>query len=348
MTTEFEQHSLFLRARHAALLAAMPKARIRHLADKMNVSEVELVAAGCGKIQSMLLKEPAQNILRELGSLGRVMALTRNDWCVHERHGRYEQVRVGKSMGIVLGPDIDLRLFFGDWQTAWAVNDGGRLSLQFFDKSGGAIHKVYCTDETDIAAYHALVQKYQDPAPVWPLVAARTETPDQTLSEAPAALRDKWLAMKDTHAFFSLLQRHNVSRLTAIRGVGPDLAQEVPNDTAEKMLHAVAGQQIPMMCFVGNRGLIQIHSGPVQKLLRMGPWFNVLEPHFNLHLDTTAIVESWVVNKPSDDGWVTSLECYAENGEMIVQFFGARKPGIPELADWRRLLVDYCPLPLAA
>jgi len=348
MTASFDQQAAPLRKRYAELKAEQPKARIRNLAAQMSVSEMELVAAGCGEIRSTRLREPAQGIFKELGSLGRVMALTRNDWCVHERHGRYEDIRAGKTMGIVLGPDIDLRMFFGGWKTIWAVNDGGRSSLQFFDKAGDAIHKVYMTDESDKPAYDALVEKYADPAPQWPGVEPRVAKPDTTAPQAPPELRSDWLAMEDTHEFYGLLQKHNLSRLTALRGVGADLAQEVGNDLAERMLTDVAERDIPFMCFVGNHGMIQIHSGPVKKLMRTGPWFNVLEPHFNLHLDTTAIVSTWIVNKPSKDGWVTSLECFAENGDMIVQFFGARKPGVPELSSWRELLAGYCPLPLAA
>ena len=55
----------------------------------------------------------------------------------------------------------------------------------------------------------------------------------------------------------------------------------------------------------------------------------MLDPKFNLHLDTTAIASSWVVNKPTSDGWVTSLELYAANGDLIAQFFGERKPASP-------------------
>src|SRR3546814_1549272 len=75
------------------------------------------------------------------------------------------------------------------------------------------------------------------------------------------------------------------------------------------------------MCFVCNHGLIQIHSGSIKKLLRTGQWFKVLEPHFNLHLDTTVIDSTWIVNKPTSEGWVTSIECYTKDGEMIAQFF---------------------------
>jgi putative hemin transport protein len=49
-----------------------------------------------------------------------------------------------------------------------------------------------------------------------------------------------------------------------------------------------------------------------------------------------------VVCKPTVDGWVTSVEVYDNKDELIVQFFGARKPGSPELNAWRKLLRQYC------
>src|SRR3546814_11832077 len=83
--------------------------------------------------------ESPQEIFRELGTLGEVMALTRNEWCVHERHGRYESIQADGPVGLVLGPDIDLRVFFSGWDNAWAVEQDGRNSLQFFDRAGGAV-----------------------------------------------------------------------------------------------------------------------------------------------------------------------------------------------------------------
>ena len=75
--------------------------------------------------------------------------------------------------------------------------------------------------------------------------------------------------------------------------------------------------------------MIQIHTGPVRQLRRTGPWYNVLDPKFNLHLDTTAIASSWVVNKPTSDGWVTSLELYAANGDLIASSSASASPASP-------------------
>lgn len=83
---------------------------------------------------------------------------------------------------------------------------------------------------------------------------------------------------------------------------------------------------------------MQIRTGPVHRLVGTGPWYNVLDTGFNLHLKETAIAEAYVVTKPTEDGPVTSLEVLDADGMLIVQFFGKRKPGTPELADWRALL----------
>lgn len=337
-----------LAGRHAALVATEPGLRIRERARRLGASEAELVAARCGLESTELAGNPRE-LFRALGSLGRVMALTRNDGCVHERHGAYTGIDAGEGpVGLVLGPDIDLRMFFNCWARAWAVSDNGRDSIQFFDKTGAPVHKVYRTEHTDLAAWNDYVRRFAALAPQ----AFRTETiAPLAEADAPAdaaALRAHWLALQDTHDFFTMLRKFQVSRLGALAAAGRDLAQQVAPESVEAMLQAAAASALPIMVFVANRGMVQIHTGPVKKLLRTGPWFNVLDENFNLHLDTSAITSCWIVNKPTSDGWVTSVEAYAASGELIVQFFGARKPGSPELPAWRELLEGLCAEPLAA
>lgn len=335
-----------LRRRHEALLAEAPTLRMRERAQRLGASEAELVAAGCG-VESVELAGSAQALVRALGSLGEVMALSRNDWCVHERHGRYLDIQADGPVGLVLGPDIDLRLFFGSWRFFYAVTENGRRSLQFFDASGTAVHKVYRTEATDAAAWDGFVARFARADKTPPKVEPAPPADASDRVDDPAALRAHWLAMTDTHEFFPMLRRFGITRLAALCAGGADLAQRVPVTAAESVLQSAAASGLSIMCFVGNRGIVQIHTGPVHKLVRTGPWFNVLDPAFNLHLHTAAVTSCWVVNKPTSDGWVTSLELYA-GGELVVQFFGERKPGKPELAAWRELMRGLCAEPLAA
>ncbi|ETD72307.1 hemin transporter [Pelistega indica] len=336
-----------LKEQAQSLLTTEPHLRIKNVADKLGVSERDLVQAECCGVRSVFLGTQFREIFRRLGELGHVMALTRNPWCVHEKQGNYEKISVGKApVGLVLGADIDLRLFLSNWQTVWAVSQDSRHSIQFFDKAGVAIHKVYLTEKTNNEAFHQLIADFTSSELVPPLEDITVH--HQYTSQAPSELRDEWLSMQDTHDFFPLLQKWNIHRLTALASAGNDLAQKLENPTSiiEKILTHTANTRLPIMCFVGNPHLIQIHTGPIQKLLRTGPWFNVLDPTFNLHLNTNDIASAWVVNKPSQDGWVTSLELYEKGGEMIAQFFGARKPGNPELPEWRQLMLSICSKPL--
>jgi putative hemin transport protein len=98
------------------------------------------------------------------------------------------------------------------------------------------------------------------------------------------------------------------------------------------------------MVFVGNRGAIQIHTGPVKKLVEHGTWYNVLDPKFNLHINETKIASTWVTKKPTDDGIITALELFDADGEIIATLFGKRKPGIPELELWREIISEVPPL----
>jgi putative hemin transport protein len=67
-------------------------------------------------------------------------------------------------------------------------------------------------------------------------------------------------------------------------------------------------------------------------------WLNVLDPGFNLHLREDLIDAVWIVEKPTSDGIVTSVEAFDRDGGLMAMFFGARKPGIPEREEWRELV----------
>jgi putative hemin transport protein len=94
------------------------------------------------------------------------------------------------------------------------------------------------------------------------------------------------------------------------------------------------------MVFVGNPGCMQIHAGPVQRIEVVGPWLNVLDPRFNLHLREDRIAAAWVVRKPSANGDIHALELFDSDGDCVCQIFGERRMGETERIDWRSLVTD--------
>lgn len=351
MTSEV---SLSLKEAWRQYQAEHPHVRIRDAAVALGASEAELLATGVGETVTRL-SAPAEKpgwgkIIERLPSLGRVMALTRNEHCVHERKGLYREIGFFGFMGNVIGPDIDLRFFLNHWHFGFAVSepekDGGtKRSLQFFDRDGSAVHKVYLQPESDVAAFDAIAAEFRDPDQSEALQVLPgsgpllTGKPDAEVDVD--AFRQAWAGLQDTHEFFGLLKKFGVDRTQALRLAGKEFARPVAPTSAEALLRGAAASGLPIMVFVGNPGMIQIHTGPVERIVpfgKDGEWINVLDPDFNLHLRQPAITEAWAVKKPTRDGHVTSVECYDATGELIVQFFGKRKPGEPELEAWRELV----------
>lgn len=330
------------------LRALHPEMRERDFARIHSISEADLVAAEVGRT-AIRLQPDLGVLLNGLTAVGEVMALTRNESAVHEKIGPYEKVVIGPMASMVLGEQIDLRIFPSKWVFGFAVEKPGeegtiRRSLQFFDAQGNAVHKVHARPATNIEAWAVLVANLRhaeqgDTIVTTPLPAA------PVLGEAAdvGTLREQWLAMTDTHQFFGMLKKLNLHRLSALEMVGEDLAWQLDAGSVEQMFNSVAGTDLPIMAFVSNHGCVQIHAGPVTNIKPMGPWINVMDETFHLHLRLDHIASVWAVRKPTSDGQVTSVEVYDGNRELIIQFFGKRHEGSGELADWRAT-VEQLPL----
>jgi len=332
-----------LKSKWEALKAENPHVRIRNAAVELGVSEAELLITSIGEGVTVL-KPEFQNILTEVEQLGKVMALTRNDECVHERKGTYLNGDFSSPHAqLFVGEDIDLRIFLSAWKFAFGVVEGDRKSLQFFGKDGLALHKIYLTKDSNAEAFDAIVEKYkaEDQNAEFTFEAAAPKPAEKPDSEIDAeGFKKSWIALKDTHDFFMMTRKFGVSRTQALRLAPEGYATKIDNAKVVNVLEDASEKSLPIMVFVGNKGLIQIHTGEVKKVLWHQQWFNVMDPDFNLHLDVTKIAEAWIVKKPTEDGEVTAIEVFNKEGDFIVQFFGKRKPGIPELQEWKDLVAS--------
>lgn len=332
-----------LKEKWEALKAENPHLRIRNAAEQLGVSEAELLLTNVGEGVTVLKSEFA-DILTEVEKLGKVMALTRNDECVHERKGTYLNGDFSSPHAqLFVGEDIDLRIFQNHWKFAFAVVEGDRKSLQFFGKDGLALHKIYLTKDSNVEAFDALATQFtaENQTETFEFEAVAPKTPEKEDSEIDAeGFKKAWTELKDTHDFFMMTRKFGVSRTQALRLAPEGYAKKIDTSKVVNVLEDASEKNLPIMIFVGNRGIIQIHTGEVKKTMWHQQWFNVMDPDFNLHLDVTKIAEAWIVKKPTEDGEVTAIEVFNKEGDFIVQFFGKRKPGIPELQEWKDLVAD--------
>ena len=314
--------------------------RSRDLAAELGLSEAELLAAHDGPEVVRLALE-AEALVDALPALGEIMVLTRNDVAVHEKVGRFGGIRFGKEAGLVINPPLDLRLFPKAWASAFAVEIPGegepRRSIQVFDRAGHAALKIHLRPASDVAAFEAIRARFAV-AERAPLVV--TPYPADPVAEAidEEAFRRDFAAMADVHEFVPLLRRHKLGRRGALALMGEAHARPLGTKAATRLLEAASAGALPIMCFVGSRGCIQIHSGPVERIRAMGPWINVLDPGFDLHLREDLVAEAFAVRKPTRWGALTSVELYDATGSLAVQFFGVRDEKGPEDERWRALV----------
>jgi len=312
------------------------------LADSLGVAEAQLLAARTGDRVTRIDAHPDRLVPR-LCELGEVMALTRNDHVVHEKIGTYANFHPGDHAAMVLTEDIDLRIFPRHWVHAFAVETGHadtlRRSVQVFDAAGTAVHKVFLRPGSDAEAWLNLAADLAT-APQDDWLAFDAKAPPEAPRGDPAKadiLRAEWARMTDTHQFLRLVSKLKMNRLGAYRIAGAPRAVALAPAAVDDLLAALAGTGVEVMVFVGNAGCIQIHSGPIDTLKPVGPWQNVMDPGFNLHLRRDRVAEVWLVDKPTRRGAALSVEAFDADGGLILQVFGLRKDDADHVPAFRAI-----------
>ncbi|MBS3965273.1 MAG: hypothetical protein KGZ80_12440 [Methylomonas sp.] len=257
-----------------SLLAEKPQTRIREAAAHLGVSEAELLATGCGS-QVIRLDGHWPDLLADMHSLGSVMALTRNDYAVHEKHGCYSTLAEVDHHLLVSGAHIDLCLLLEHWAFGFAVTEttthGPRHSLQFFGYDGLALHKIYLTADSNIDAWRQLTGQFQSHEQS-PEIGIEHNA-DSAHCRLPPTLPAAW--QPDVTAWQTATDTGASARLTA--------------QGFRDLMQHLAEASHPISLLVANPGALQLHRGPIHTLRITGPWFNVLDAGFNLHLNETAI-----------------------------------------------------------
>lgn len=325
-----------------------PKMRDRDLADKLGISEAELVAATLGETATRIVADP-DRIMPALTRLGEVMALTRNESCVIEKVGHYDNYTSGEHAAMIVNQEIDLRIFPNHWVQGFAIEQeterGMRRTIQVFDAAGDAVHKVFLRDGSNADAWAGVVEelRLEDQFDAPEIVPRKPVEPAKGRPDQAERLRAEWDKLTDTHQFLIMTRRLKMNRLGAYRVAGAPYARRLAPGVIDTLLSKAAETAIPIMVFVGNAGCIEIHTGPVNRIVEMGPWINVLDPGFDLHLRRDHVAEVYAVTKSTRRGDAISVEAFDSAGGLIAQFFGVlRDEGAAQA--WSALVADLATL----
>ncbi|WP_296240436.1 ChuX/HutX family heme-like substrate-binding protein [Psychrobacter sp. UBA6739] len=336
---------------YQALKAKIPMLFPTEGAAALGVSEFELMLASP---YSQYIGDQCKTVLKQFENFGDMESIVRNELAVHEKTAPYHNLKLGEKMGLALNVGgLDLRFFMWQWRHMLAVTDTSRAdkpsySIQFYNAQGAAIDKVYLRElsaET-IARWQAMIQEQQQTVNNETLTLEAQEPLNdwryKALSEEERAqLQQGWQAMTDVHQFHSLLKNLDIDRASSYHQAPEHMTQQLDIGAVEAVFEQARDAKCPIMIFVGNSGLVQIQTGTVQTLKRMGDWFNILDKDhndFTLHLKDKALAQVWSVKRPTKDGIVTCIEGFDGHGVSIFSVFGQRIEGTPELEAWQQIV----------
>lgn len=333
-----------IRSRWQELCRQQPWQPARVIAERIGVSECELVASRVGQGVTRLAPR-WQPLLEALARLGPVYSVTRNRSGVIEKKGEYPPLERRGAYCVFASPAIDLRLSLAHWGSAFAV-EWPAPGIQFFARNGEEVHHVYLTRKSRSSEFAAICREFADAdqsqrQPVEPHFGRRATVPIASIHAD--ALLDDWLALDDEAGFFALLERRRASRLDAYAIAEGQFTRAVEPASGRRLLQYAARQGMLLRILLGNPGCIQIHRGAIQQAVSCGGWLNVLDPGVELSYEETMVASAWVVRKPLPGGAAhVTLELFEAEGREIVSFApwldltGRPSPDWPEaIADLR-------------
>lgn len=324
-------------------------------ATALGISEFELMLASP---YSQYIGGQCRAVLKQFERFGQLESIVRNELAVHEKTAAYHNLKLGEKMGLALNVGgLDLRFFMWQWQHMLAVTDTTRpdkpsYSIQFYYGQGAAIDKVYLRELSveNIASWqemiaeqlqsvdvnvNELVLEAQTPLNEWSYKALTDNARQQ--------LQQGWQEMTDVHQFHGLLKKLDIDRASSYQQAPEQMTQQLDISAVEALFAQARNIECPIMIFVGNSGMVQIQTGTVKTLKRMGDWFNILDKYhndFTLHLKDKALAQVWCVKRPTKDGIVTCIEGFDRHGVSVFSVFGQRIEGTPELKEWQNIVAN--------
>jgi putative hemin transport protein len=197
-------------------------------------------------------------------------------------------------------------------------------------------------DESHTEAYQTLITQFRDPIQTSSLSLENKPTKIALNDEIDAgSLRQRWSQIKDVHEGGQIINAFNSPRIKIYEALGDEYAKKLPYSIIEDTLKALSEYQIPTMIFVQNQSAVQSYAGHIKRLLRTGPWFNILDEGFNLHLNTEQIGQAWLITKPSENGYIHSLNVFDHNHNEIMIMTDNRTRGEQESIEWATLMKTY-------
>ena len=241
-----------------------PKVRIRDAAYQMKVSEAELLSTEINETVSCLLIEDMTAFIKDVLKVDKIMLLIRSDYVVHEKTIKTKNIRLEENQIIDLDKndcsilDFNIDAFEYVFFQKKMHSNRELKSFQFFDKAGMAILKIYLKGK-DLGFFDEIDLKYKK---------TYNYEMQSDLDINNSNLLDSKIKIN--------LPFDTINSKTTCR--------DISVKSLRLILENASDMKTPIQIHALGLGTIQYHRNTVRNIVDYGPWVNVIDQKFNLHV----------------------------------------------------------------
>lgn len=333
-----------IRLRWEQLKSYHPELSPATAAEKLKVSEVELFQSVKDE-KLKILNNHFTELFAEIEKIEHFKILTRNKSCIQEINGNFKIKNQQESEILKIANDsANLNIRISELKYCFSIKSETENSFRFFDSKGSTVLRIITNPGTDQEIFDEITKKFtsKDQDAEFKIEPAETVL-NQTSAEINLQeFHSDWKNLDTVGDFQKILKKHNLSRWHAVHNAPDDFfAAKIKNRKVVDLLEETIEAEIPVKIYTENGCCIQSYHGKIENSSWHGSWFNVFASDFGFHFDSSKIIESMIVRKPTNAGIISSVECFDGNDEMMFEIFCDRKNGNPELNEWRALLNQF-------
>lgn len=332
-----------IRLRWEQLKSYHPELSPATAAEKLKVSEVELFQSAGGE-NLKILNNQFGKLFAEIEKIEHFKILIRNKSCIQEINGSFK-INSNQNGKLNIENEIaKLNIQTDELKYCFSIKSETENSFRFFDSKGSTVLRIITNPDTDQKLFDEITEKFISEDQDAELKIEATETlQNQTSTEINLQeFHSDWKNLDAIDDFQKILKKHNLTRWQAVHNAPDDFfAAKIKNRKVVNLLEETIEAEIPVRIYTENSCCIQSYHGEIENSSWHGSWFNVFAPDFSFHFDSSKVIESRIVRKPTNAGIISSIECFDGNDEMMFEIFCDREKDDPELNEWRALLNQF-------
>ncbi len=275
------------------------KIRIKDAAEILSTNEAALLSTEIGEKTYFLKISNFDDFFIRLSKIDKLMFLIRSQYVVHETTIIPSQIKCLNNKLILNNTpnytliDYDIGSF--EYVFYDQKKHSGRTlkSFQFFNQFGTAVLKVYLRGKKDL--------KFNQIADMYNV---------NYSYELQREISSKPTIRKFSDFYYSEY------------GINNNFVKKIDYEKnfLRKLLELLTDSKIPIRIHAFGENIFQQFSGKVKKLIDFGPWINIMDKNFNLHVLENKIIKSTLSQLISNENELWTISFIDINNYKVLEF----------------------------